>query len=133
MTVLLDQAEAVTNRRCLNAIAEFALCLPPGWRFALASRTAVPLPTARLRAQGGLLEITAGDLAMGAVEAESLLRGAGVTADEAILRDLLQRTEGWPTGLYVAALAMNAGTRRSRAGFTFTGDDVFVGDYGSAR
>ena len=53
VTVLLDQAEAVTNRQCLNALAEFALRLPPGWQFALASRTAVPLPTARLRAQGG--------------------------------------------------------------------------------
>src|SRR2546421_2646233 len=34
VTVLLDQAEAVTNRQCLNAIAEFVLRLPPGWRFA---------------------------------------------------------------------------------------------------
>jgi len=129
VTVLLDQVEAVTNKQCLNAIAEFALRLPPGWRFALASRTAVPLPTARLRAQGGLLEITADDLAMGAREADSLLQGAGVKADEAGLDDLLQRTEGWPTGLYIAALAMNSGTRQSEAGFTFTGDDVFMGDY----
>jgi LuxR family transcriptional regulator, maltose regulon positive regulatory protein len=129
VTVLLDQAETVTNRQCLNAIAEFALCLPPGWRFALASRAAVPLPTARLRAQGGLLEVTADDLAMGAVEAETLLQGAGVKAGEANLDDLLQRTEGWPTGLYIAALAMNSGTRQSAAGFTFTGDDVFMGDY----
>jgi len=129
VTVLLDQAEAVTNRQCLNAIAEFVLRLPPGWRFALASRTAVPLPTARLRAQGALLEITANDLAMGAVEADSLLRGAGVETDEASLGDLLQRTEGWPAGLYIAALAMTSGTRRSETGFTFTGDDVFMGDY----
>jgi len=129
VTVLLDQAEAVTNRQCLNALAEFALRLPPGWRFALASRTAVPLPTARLRAQGGLLEITADDLAMGAVEADALLRGAGVTADEASLGDLLRRTEGWPTGLYIAALATNSGTQRSKASSTFTGADVFMGDY----
>ena len=129
VTVLLDQAEAVTNRQCLNVIAEFALRLPPGWRFALASRTAVPLPAARLRAQGGLLEITADDLAMGAVEADALLRGAGVTVNGKGLDDLLRRTEGWPTGLYIAALAMKAGTRRSKAGFTFTGDDVFMGDY----
>jgi LuxR family maltose regulon positive regulatory protein len=129
VTVLLDHAEAVTNRHCLNAIAEFVLRLPPGWRFALASRSAVQLPTARLRAQGGLLEITADDLAMGAVEADCLLQGAGVEADDAGLGDLLQRTEGWPTGLYIAALAMKSGTRRSEAGFTFTGDDVFMGDY----
>jgi LuxR family transcriptional regulator, maltose regulon positive regulatory protein len=129
VTVLLDQAEAVTNRHCLNAIAEFALRLPPGWQLALASRTALPLPTARLRAQGGLLEITADDLAMGPQEARQLLKGAGVDADEASLADLLQRTEGWPTGLYVAALAIKSGTRQSAVGFTFTGDDIFMGDY----
>src|SRR5580700_11064123 len=38
VTVLLDHAEAVTNRQCLNAIAEFALRLPPGWQVGLASR-----------------------------------------------------------------------------------------------
>jgi LuxR family transcriptional regulator, maltose regulon positive regulatory protein len=129
VTVLLDQAEAVTNRQCLNALAEFALRLPPGWQLALASRTALPLPTARLRAQGGLLEIAADDLAMGSLEARQLLKGAGVDADEASLADLLQRTEGWPTGLYIAALAMKSGTRQSAVGFTFTGDDIFMGDY----
>ena len=65
VTVLVDHAEAVTNRQCLNTIAEFALRLPPGWQFALASRAVVPLPTARLRAHDGILEITADDLAMG--------------------------------------------------------------------
>ena len=129
VTVLLDQAEAVTDRHSLNAIAEFVLRLPVGWRFALASRTAVALPTARLRAQGGIVEVTADDLAMGPVEAGSLLREAGAEVDEAGLRDLLQRTEGWPTGLYIAALAMQAGTQQNEAGFTFTGDDVFMGDY----
>jgi LuxR family maltose regulon positive regulatory protein len=129
VTVLVDHAEAVTNRQCLNTIAEFALRLPPGWQFALASRTVVPLPTARLRVNGGILEVTADDLAMGPSEAQSLLTGAGVEADEASLRDLLQRTEGWPAGLYIAALAIKSGTRQSDAGFTFTGDDVYMGDY----
>jgi LuxR family transcriptional regulator, maltose regulon positive regulatory protein len=128
-TVLLDQAEAVTNRQCLNAIAEFALRLPPGWQFALASRSVVPLPTARLRAQGGILEVTAEDLAMGRLEANSLLKGAGVDADESSVRDLLQRTEGWPAGLYIAALAIKSGSRQSDVGFTFTGDDVYMSDY----
>jgi LuxR family transcriptional regulator, maltose regulon positive regulatory protein len=129
VTVLLDHAEAVTNRQCQNTIAEFALRLPPGWQLALASRSVVPLPTARLRTQGGILEITADDLALGPLEAGSLLKGAGADVDETGLRDLLQRTEGWPTGLYIAALAMQSGTRQSEVGFTFTGDDVYMGDY----
>src|SRR6185437_2234968 len=129
VTVILDHAEAITNRQCRNTIAELALRLPPGWQLALASRTAVSLPTARLRARGGILEITAGDLAMGPPEAHSLLKGAGVETDEPSLRDLLQRTEGWPTGLYIAALAIKSGTRYDDVGFTLTGDDVYIGDY----
>jgi LuxR family transcriptional regulator, maltose regulon positive regulatory protein len=125
VTVLLDHAEAVTNRQCLNTIAEFALRLPPGWQIGLASRTAVRRPTARLRAQGGILEVTAGDLAMGPPEAGSLLKGAGVETDRASFGDLLQRTEGWPTGLYIAALAIKSGTGQNEVGFTFTGDDIY--------
>jgi LuxR family maltose regulon positive regulatory protein len=129
VTVILDHAEAVTNRQCLNTIAEFALRLPPGWQLALASRTVVPLPAARLRALGGIFEVSAGDLVMGQPEARSLLEGAGIRVDEASLRDLLQRTEGWPVGLYIAALAIKSGIRQSDVGFTFTGDDMYMGDY----
>ena len=129
VTVVLDHTEAVTNKGCLNTIAELALHLPLGWQFALASRTKVPLPTARLRAQGGIVEVGAEDLAMSPEEASSLLEGAGVKPGAVSASELLQRTEGWPTGLYIAALAIRAGTRQSEAGFTFTGDDRFMGDY----
>jgi LuxR family transcriptional regulator, maltose regulon positive regulatory protein len=129
VTVVLDHAEAVTNKQCLLAIAELVLHLPRGWQFALASRAGVPLPAARLRAQGGIVEISARDLAMGPLEASCLLKGAGAEVSEASIHDLLQRTEGWPAGLYIAALAMKSGTRQSEVGFTFTGDDTFMGDY----
>ena len=129
VTVVLDHTEAVTNKQCLHAIAELVLHLPPGWRFALASRAAVPLPAARLRAQGGIVEIGATDLAMGPAEASCLLKGAGTEVSEASVHDLLQRTEGWPAGLYIAALAMKSGTQQSEVGFTITGDDIFMGDY----
>ena len=129
VTVVLDHTEAVRNKQCLDMIAEFGLRLPPGWQFALASRVKVPLPAARLRAQGGIFEITAEDLAMGPLEALSLLEGAGAEVSEVSIRDLLQRTEGWPAGLYIAALAMKSGIRQRSTGFTLTGDDVFMGDY----
>ena len=129
VTVVLDHTEAVTNKQCLNTIAEFGLRLPPGWQFALASRAKVPLPSARLRAQGGIFEITAEDLAMGPLEAHSLLKGAGAEVSEVGIHELLLRTEGWPTGLYISALAMKSGSQHRKIDFTFTGDDVFMGDY----
>jgi LuxR family transcriptional regulator, maltose regulon positive regulatory protein len=129
VTVVLDHTEVVTNKRCLDTIAELALCFPSGWQLALASRTTVPLPAARLRAQGGFVEVSAEDLAMGPLEASSLLECAGVESFQAGIQELVQRTEGWPAGLYLAALAMKSGTRQSEVGFTFTGDDRFMGDY----
>ena len=129
VTLVLDHVEAVTNKQCLDTITEFALRLPPGWQFAMASRSNVPLPTARLRAQGGIVEISAEDLAMGPQEASSLLQGAGIEPGGEGIHELLQRTEGWPAGLYLAALAMKAGIGPSEVGSGFTGDDRFMGDY----
>ena len=39
------------------------------------------------------------------------------------------RTEGWPTGLYLAALAMNAGSPHLAAASSFSGTDRFVAEY----
>ena len=130
VTVLLDHAEAVTNKQCLDS--DRRACPAPPARLAVRARLPQPAcrcPAARLRAQGGIVEIGAEDLAMGPLEAALLLKGAGADVDEASIHDLLQRTEGWPAGLYIAALAMKSGTRQNEVGFTFTGDDIFMGDY----
>jgi LuxR family transcriptional regulator, maltose regulon positive regulatory protein len=129
VTLMLDQVEAVTSKQCLSTIAEFALRLPPGWQLGLASRSIVPLPAARLRAQGGIVEVSAEDLAMSPREAFLLLEGAGVELARTSIHELLGRTEGWPAGLYLAALAIKAGTRHIEVRATFTGDDRFMGDY----
>ena len=39
------------------------------------------------------------------------------------------RTEGWPVGLYLAALAVNAGGSPTVAQTALTGDDRYIGDY----
>ena len=49
------------------------------------------------------------DLRLDEREAAALLRGAGVELDPAEVADLTERTEGWPAGLYLAALSMRAG------------------------
>jgi LuxR family transcriptional regulator, maltose regulon positive regulatory protein len=129
VTLVVDHLEAVTNRPCLDAISQLALDLPAGSQLAIGSRDALPLPAARLRAQGGILEIGVDDLAMGEHEAASLLEGAGIEPVDEHVRDLVVRTEGWPVGLYLAALAVKAGSPYTDVGSTFTGEDRFVGDY----
>jgi LuxR family maltose regulon positive regulatory protein len=125
----LDQAEAITSRDSLDVITELALSLPPGTELAIASRDPLPLPLPRLRSEARVLEIGVDDLAMGREEASLLLKEAGVDLSVPDLDELVERTEGWPVGLYLAALAMNAGSPTTEAAFSFTGDDRFMGDY----
>ena len=63
---------------------------------------------------------------MDEVEAGELLAGAGVTLGDDDLANLVRRTEGWPVGLYLAALA---GAGRPGAGVAFHGDDRLMADY----
>ena len=66
---------------------------------------------------------------MGLAEAQLLLDAAGIDLTEPEVNDLVERTEGWPAGLYLAALAMNAGSRHADIAQRFTGGDRFMGDY----
>ena len=129
VALVLDQVEALTNPECRDMIAELTLRLPSGSQVAMGSRHEVPVPVPRLRAEGSIIEIGAHDLAMDVSEAGSLLREAGVDLAPEAVQDLVERTEGWPAGLYLAALAMNAGSLNSDVEFTFTGADRFMGDY----
>ena len=109
IALVIDHFEAVTNPECLDAIAALALGLPDGSQLAIGSRDALPLPAPRSRAQGGIVEIGVDDLAMDPHEAGPLLVEADVELADADLDDLVRRTEGWPVGLYLAALAVKAG------------------------
>ncbi|HEX9299975.1 MAG TPA: LuxR C-terminal-related transcriptional regulator [Actinomycetota bacterium] len=81
---------------------------------------------ARLRSEGRLLEIEPPDLTMSLEEADPLIRSVdpSITAQEVDV--LVDRTEGWPVGLYLAALA-----RRDEQGPTepMTGNERFVAEY----
>jgi LuxR family transcriptional regulator, maltose regulon positive regulatory protein len=127
VALVLDHLESLENQECLDAVAELAACLPSGSQLVLASRARPPLPLARLRAQGQVMEVGAAELAMDQQEARALLEGAGLQLDEAGVASLVRRTEGWPVGLYLAALALQAGAPQDGPGIT--GDDRLVADY----
>jgi LuxR family maltose regulon positive regulatory protein len=129
VSIVLDHLESVTAAASRDVVTELALRMPSDCQLVLASRDEVPLPTARLRANGNLLELGIDDLAMGADEAPELLAAAGVDLPGTDVESLVERTEGWPTGLYLAALAIRAGSQRRDVGFTFSGDDRFMADY----
>jgi len=129
IAIVLDNAEALVSRECQDMVAELSIRLPAGSQIALASRRELPLPVPRLRANRGIAEIGVTDLAMDEPEARALLEAAGVDVTAADVGALVERTEGWPVGLYLAALAVNVGGDPVEVATTFTGDDRFMGDY----
>ena len=62
-------------------------------------------------------------------EAESVLEGLGVALSGGGLSLLLEQTEGWPAGLYLAALVLEAAKDPDRAVEGFCGDGRLVADY----
>jgi LuxR family maltose regulon positive regulatory protein len=128
VAVVLDHLEAIDNPESLDVIGELALRLPHGSRLAVSTRARPPLPTPLLRSRGEVVEVGVDDLAMDRAEAHLLFAGAGIElADDEVDR-LVEQTEGWPAGLYLAALAVRMG-RTPGAEFTLRGDDRVVGDY----
>jgi LuxR family transcriptional regulator, maltose regulon positive regulatory protein len=128
VAVVLDHLEAIDNPESLDVISELALRLPRGSRLAVSTRAQPPLPTPLLRSRGDVVEVGVDDLAMDRDEAHLLFTGAGVQFSDDEVDRLVERTEGWPAGLYLAALAAKVG-RAPGAEFIFRGDDRLVGDY----
>jgi LuxR family transcriptional regulator, maltose regulon positive regulatory protein len=102
---------------------------PPELRFVLTARHDVQLGLHRLRLDGGLTEIRAGDLKFTLAEAGELFTAAGVELDEPTLAVLHARTEGWAAGLRLAALSLARHPDPARFAAGFSGTDRTVADY----
>ncbi len=104
--------------------------IPPKMHLVLASRSDPLLPLARLRVQGTLSELRAPDLRFTAEETTLFLTEAmGLPLSAEQVAALQERTEGWITGLQLAALSLQG--REEVAGFieAFTGSHRYVVDY----
>ncbi len=129
LVLVLDDLHAVANPSCLDVLAALFEYVPAGSQIAIASREEPALPLARWRAQGLVHEVGVADLRLDEREAELLLEAAGVELDASELSELTERTEGWPAGLYLAALSLQAGAPSSASVAGFDGDDRFVSEY----
>jgi LuxR family transcriptional regulator, maltose regulon positive regulatory protein len=129
LVLALDDLHLVSNPSCKDALAALLKYVPANSRIVVASREEPELPLGHWRAQGWLQEIGVADLRMDELESERLLEAAGIRVDASEASDLNARTEGWPAGLYLAALSMQTGGEDTAGHHGFLGDDLFVSDY----
>ena len=129
VALVLDDVHLLHDPGCRAAMPVLAGHVPDGSQLVLAGRDAPPLPIARLRAEGRVMEIGPGDLALTLAEAASLLREAGITLGQDDLAELHRRIEGWPAGLYLAALSLREGGSVANSVASFTGEHHLVSEY----
>jgi LuxR family maltose regulon positive regulatory protein len=130
VVLVLDDYHLVTAppvHRTMQLLVEH---LPQALRLVVAGRSDPPLPLARLRARGQLVEVRAAELRLRPAEVAALLRIA-VRPDlpEELAAALAERTEGWAAGVQLAALSLQG--RDDVAAFVteFSGSHRFVLDY----
>lgn len=128
--IALDDYHVVDAPEVHQALAFLLDNLPPQVTLAMTTRADPPLPLSRLRARGELLEVRAADLRFSPEEAAAFLNEVmGLGLEPRHVAALEQRTEGWATGLQLAALS--AARAGDPDGFVdaFAGSHRFVLDY----
>jgi LuxR family maltose regulon positive regulatory protein len=102
---------------------------PPFAHPVLVTREDPPLPLARLRAHGRLVELRADDLRYSADEASAYLGAADLDLVPDLAARLIERTEGWIAGLQMAAISLRDRPDAAAIVEAFSGSQRFVLDY----
>ena len=130
ITLILDDFHRVSSEPARASVRWFIEHAPPGFHVVVATRTEPSLPVASLRAHGELLELRAADLRFTIQEADAFLNGRlglDLTAED--VERLVEKTEGWPAGLYLAALSLEPTADRHAFVRTFGGSNRHVVDF----
>ncbi|MCE7990263.1 MAG: LuxR family transcriptional regulator, partial [Caldilinea sp. CFX5] len=128
--LVLDDYHVITTPAIQEGIAFFIDHLPRQIHIILTSRADPPLPLARWRGRNQLMEVRTEALRFTPAEATIFLNDVmGLHLNEGDVAALEARTEGWITGLQLAALSMQG--RDDYANFVkaFTGSHRFVLTY----
>ena len=128
--LVLDDYQAITDRTIHESVEFFVSYLPPTAQVVIASRWDPPLPLARMRARGELVEVRANDLRFSEDEAAAMVATVSESdLDPPAASALWQRTEGWPAGLQLAGLTLRGSPDPGAAAARVRGDDRHLFDY----
>ncbi len=128
LVLVFDDVHRITTEESRRALDGVIAVTPRGSQVALLGRTVPALHLARRRLAGEVVDLGADDLVFDPGEAAVLLRHAGLVLDDEEVDRLVERTEGWPAGLYLAALALRRPDPDAKAA-DFSGRSGIVVDY----
>jgi LuxR family transcriptional regulator, maltose regulon positive regulatory protein len=129
VVLVLDDFDVITDPVVIDGLSRLLRVPVLQLRLVLLTRGEPSLSLHRLRLAGQLVEIRARDLALSSADAASLIVQDGVVLQEGESELLVQRTEGWPAGLRLAAMFLGRRDGGKRAAVDFGGDDQAVSEY----
>jgi LuxR family transcriptional regulator, maltose regulon positive regulatory protein len=130
ITVALDDVHVLQSAPCLESLEYAVEHLPSNARVIATTRADPPIALSRLRGHGQLGELRTRDLAFSIDEARTLLvEEEGLGLDDDDLELLVDRSEGWPAGLYLAALWLRLAADPKVGVRDFSGDHRQVADF----
>lgn len=128
--LVLDDYHAITNAH-VHKITEFLIeNAPPTLQIIMTSRMMPEISVSRLRARNQLVEVLASDLRFSDEESWQFLHDVmQLHLSEAEMSDINNRTEGWVTGLQLAAIGLHSQPGAGKFIHELGGDDRLIGDY----
>ena len=121
---MLDDFHELQSPACHDVMELVISAIPRSSQLVAASRAEQP-HLARLRVSRDGLEFVASDLALDASVATQIFSDAQLSVTPEYAAAVTERTEGWPAGLYLAALI----AQDDDAEALVAGDDRYVADY----
>jgi LuxR family maltose regulon positive regulatory protein len=113
--LVLDDVHLLTDERSVGLLDWLIDAVPEGSQVVLCGRTVPPVHFARRLVAGQAIEIDQSELAFDADEARAVLGHALPDLAAPAMEVLIARTEGWPAGLHLAALALDGHPDPGRA------------------
>lgn len=130
MVLVLDDYHLIHEPMCHRQLQSLIERLHGGLQPVLISRAEPPLALARYRASREMLELRMSQLCFTAADVKELARRvAGVTLQEPMLDVLVERTEGWPAGVYLAALSLRQSADPMAFIRDFAGTNRYIVNY----
>jgi LuxR family maltose regulon positive regulatory protein len=129
VAIVLDDLHAVKSDMSVRSIGHAIERLPENARLLASTRSDPAIGLARQRARRALTEVRARELAFTVDEASELVLREGIEMAIGSVDVLVERTEGWPAGLYLAALWLRGLDNPDEGVRAFAGSARQVGDY----
>jgi LuxR family maltose regulon positive regulatory protein len=129
VVLIVDDLHELRSSDALQPLEGLLSQLPPGLRVVLATREEPDLGLHRLRAAGTLTEIRADELRFSLAETRDLLEASAIALSDAGLALLHRRTEGWASGLRLAAISLARHPDPEQGVTEFCGSERSVAGY----